>query len=318
MLKLRLIIAGMIAWLFLLYNIERIDGGVNIATFVYFLSAGLAIVTVTWHRLTSIWVLGLFGASLVVLLSLKSLWGYGILGASLTNTLTEIGCLGFTLYVARQASSVICKFEQGAVDVMTMQLQNSPSTLDTGQGEMYREIRRARHFQRPLTLVAITPTETSFEMAANRMVEEVQRETITKYVNGKISAILSEVSSGLGTVALKENEHFFLMLPEMDRERSDQTVSTICERVERELGLKLTIGRAGFPEEEITLVGLMDRAVADMDFIEDLAHNLDGENENRSVSETEHDSNPRNSAGDDNDHSSSVHSASTLPDASAE
>jgi len=316
MLKLRLIIAGMIAWLFLLYNIERIDGGVNIATFVYFLSAGLAIATVTWHRLTSIWVLVLFVASLAVLLSLKSLWGYGILGASLTNTLTEIGCLGFTLYVARQASSVIRKFEQGAVDVMTMQLQNSPATLDAGQGEMYREIRRARHFQRPLTLVAITPTETSFELAANRMVEEVQRETITKYINGKISAILSEASSGLGTVALKENEHFFLMLPEMDRERSEQTVSTICERVERELGLKLTIGRAGFPEEEITLVGLMDRAVADMDFMEELSHTL--ENENTTVSETEHDSNQRKSSRDENDPSASVRSASPFPDASAE
>ncbi len=265
MLKLRLLVAGVIAWLFLLYNVERIDGGVNIATFVYFLSAGLAIATVTWHRLTTVWVLALFGLSLVLLLNLKSLWGYGILGPALTNTVTEIGCLAFTLFLSRRVARCIETFEEGAVDVMTMQLQDKSQSMEVNQGEMYRELRRARHFKRPLTMVALSPTEKSLDFAINRMVEVVQRETTTKYVNGKISNILGDAASGLGTVALHDEEQFFLMLPESDSIQTQKIVDSISKTAKTELGLSFSIGQAAFPDEEITLVGLLDRAVSNME-----------------------------------------------------
>jgi len=57
---------------------------------------------------------------------------------------------------------------------------------------------------------------------------------------------------------------FILLLPETDQKHVADVVQRIAIQVERELGLQLKIGAATFPDEEVTLTGLVERAEAQM------------------------------------------------------
>ena len=60
------------------------------------------------------------------------------------------------------------------------------------------------------------------------------------------------------------DDHFVLLLPEVDGVKADDIVNRINEAIEEEVGVSLRVGKAVFPDEELTLSGMLDRAVNDM------------------------------------------------------
>jgi hypothetical protein len=146
---------------------------------------------------------------------------------------------------------------------MTMHLGAAPKSFDDHQGEIYREVRRARRYERPLTLVTISPTQQSMTGAINNLVHEVQRASIKKYVDAKLVALLSNELPDCTTVASCD-DHFVLLLPEAGKEETAETLDWIMTRVRDELGLQLTAGAAAFPDEEVTFTGLLARARRNM------------------------------------------------------
>ena len=102
--KLRFWFVALIAWFFLFYNLERLSEPLNIASFVYVLSAILAILIMLplWPQELSLsW---LFAASLGLFLGFKWWLGYPILGKEfLPLAVTEICCLWLTIVLAAAA-----------------------------------------------------------------------------------------------------------------------------------------------------------------------------------------------------------------------
>lgn len=256
-------IVALAAWFFVLYNIERFHEPINIASFVYVYAAaitGLLICIRPIHAINPY----LSGALLVaVFVMLKAFFGYDIAGANLPLTVTEACTLIITIFLSRQVVAGISEFEKAATDALLIQLDSRLANFDMGQGEIYREIRRARQFNRPLALVALSPTEQSIHQSLNRFIQEVQQKAVETYVHARVADVISQEVSHCDLIA-RRNDHFIMILPETDREGASTLARRLKEAVESQLGVKLQSGTACFPDQEVTFTGLLDRAEAEM------------------------------------------------------
>lgn len=262
--ELRWWIAALVAWLFALYNLERIHEPINIASFVYAFTAAVAIALLLFEGLCRrpwFWVAGLL---LAAFFAVKVWLGYRIAGAHLPLTITEIVAIGMTLVLARQIVVTVQHFQKATSDTLLMHLSDRAALFEeNGQEDLYREVRRARRFDRPLALVTLAPGSVSLNGSANRFMEEFQRDLLQKYINGRIADLLSRQVRDCDLIA-QSNSHFILLLPETSRESAEEIVRRMAAAAEEELGLKMQIGLATFPDQEITFAGLLERAEAEM------------------------------------------------------
>lgn len=258
----------LIAWLVFFYNIERVRwfigaGQIQFVTrYAYIFVALAALVTLALpalHRLP-LWLLGTVGVTLF--LFLKSWFGYPLGGTALAVTATEIGAILVTGLLTRQVISAIGEFENSIVNFTIKHVGRQTKAFDIEQGEMYQEVRRARAFSRPLTLMAIEPGTSSFEVATEKMVEEVQQATMKQYV---LAALAKELEDQLGpySVIAQDDDRFLVLLPEASKADIPRLITQVRGQVQESMGLELRIGTATLPEVE-TFDDLVETAYVEM------------------------------------------------------
>jgi hypothetical protein len=257
--RLRFWFAGFFLWFFVLYNIERYHEPINLASFTYVLVAGIGAVLIAFPRLGRIGLPWLMLAPLPLFFALKMWLRYPILGSNLPITVTELCTIEVTLMLAWHIGRSLATFREAVADVMTAHLPKHAQSFETGQGEIYREIRRARHYDRPLSVLAVTPSQAAVDRSLNRFIEEVQRETIDRYVNARIAHLLAEDLRASDIIAQRDG-HFITVLPETDQQQALELVEKLTAAAREKLGLDLQVGLATFPEQEVTFNGLVERA----------------------------------------------------------
>ena len=282
MAKLRIWIAATIAWLLIFFNIERFHEPLNIASFVYVLASLAAIVVVALPPRNSSSLGFLVISTLCLHLGLKATLGYQVFGPNLPITVTEACALLITVILVQRIAVSIDEFEEGATDVMTMHLSGRTTPFESGQTELYREIRRARQFKRRVSVVALASDGASTSVAMNRLIEEVQQTALRRYVDARVGKLLSEETKDCDIIAF-DRDHFVILLPEANVQHATRVGNRLQELAQEKLGLKMQIGTATFPDQEVTLTGLLSRA----------------ENEMRSANPTGQSSEPKNDVADE-------------------
>jgi GGDEF domain-containing protein len=184
------------------------------------------------------------------------------LGEALPVTITEIGAIFVTGLLTRQVIGAIREFEDSIVNFTVKRVGRQTKAFDIEQGEMYQEVRRARAFSRPLALMAVEPSANSFEVATEKMVEEVQQATMKQYV---LAALAKELEDQIGpySVIAQDGDKFLVLLPEESREDMPRLTAQVRGRVHESMGLELRIGIATLPEVE-TFDELVETAYAEM------------------------------------------------------
>jgi hypothetical protein len=248
-----------LGWFFLLFNVDRIFESLHFDSFLYVLCAVVGVAIVAVRSFSGASPIRLGGFSLVILLALKAVMGAGIVGRDLPQTALEMCVIGVTIWLARGMTQTIARFEKAASKMLISQQGGPPDAPDQSHGEILTEIRRARRFNRPLSLVTLAPTEASLKESADRFIEEIHRETIDRYVAGRFAGLLAEETHDYDIIA-RRNNHFVLLLPETDGARAGQVVARISAAARERLGLEVIAGTVEFPAEEITLTGLLERA----------------------------------------------------------
>jgi hypothetical protein len=262
--RMRFLVSALIIWLFLFYNIERMSVPINIVSSVaYTLVPIIACLTIVVSplRKASLWL------SLVlpipIFLVLKVWLGHRIWGRSLPLTVTEICAIALTTILARWVSNGLGEFESAIARITIGQVGKLPESFSTGQ-EMYREVRRARHHQRPLTLLAIGVEEESIQIALDRMVQEVQRAMMKQYVLSGVAKTLCDELEDYNVIA-QQNNHFLALLPEVTTENLVGLIGRLRKAVSEQVGVNLQIGTASFPDDAVTFESLVGKAVKEMD-----------------------------------------------------
>ena len=261
--RLRLLIVTIVLWLFLLYNIERLSQPINISSAAYIfvaVVAALAILVPQLHRL-SLWLI--LGAPIVLFLTIKSWLGYPLWGAAIPLIVTELSFITLTSLLARQVNHVLSEFEQVMTDITIKTIGKPTEPFARGQGEMYREVRRARTHQRPLSLIALGVDEETLRNPLPRIVIEAQQAMRKHLALAGIARVMDAELEDYHIIA-KQNSHFIVLLPETDQEALAALEKQLRQAVTEQMGITLKTGTSFLSEDVITFERLIEEATDDM------------------------------------------------------
>jgi GGDEF domain-containing protein len=195
---------------------------------------------------------------------LKVLLGYPIAGENLPITITEILTLLATILIVRQISYGMWDFEETIQNLTFRQIGLPPRLYESLETEeLYRELKRSRRLNHPLTVVVMKPDFDPTKVAIGRLLTELQRTMASRYVQARLAKILSETLRDYDLVALN-GEEFVILLPEAERDSAEVFLARIHRDVLQQLDIPLRIGLAQFPAGGITLTGLVQSALEDM------------------------------------------------------
>lgn len=273
MIRLRVWITIASIWLFVLFNVERLHAPLNIASFVYVLASGLGTFIVAFPPMRNAAISRLAGVSLVLFLVMKAVLGYPIVGTNLPVTITEAVAIITTVVICHKIAWSIKQFEDGVVDIAKLQIVGNNLTFDQLESEMYREVSRAREYDRPLSLVSFAPDGESLTPSISELIAEIQRQNQRRYLDARIAELLSTEIHDSDIVA-RRNGHFVMVLTEADEGRAGEVVDRFKSRLKNDLGINLATGIASFPQEELTLTGLLSRAESRMHDARSAAHSV--------------------------------------------
>lgn len=269
--QLRLWCAVFFGWLFVFYNVERLHAPINIGSFVYVLAAVASLPLIFFARLQKVRSLWLIGPLVPLILVLKVWFGYPVFGASLPLTITEVGAVALTIVLARRIGASLEELGQSAVDSLISHLNIRSKPFEHGQSDIYREVRRARTFKRPLALLAVSAKPEAVELELDRFTKEVERETVRSYVQARIAELLTNETKDCDIIT-QHNGQFTALLPETDRDLAQDLIDRISQASKERLGVELDFGVSTFPDDEVTFVRLLESAQKQMrsDMEEDL------------------------------------------------
>jgi GGDEF domain-containing protein len=261
--KLRLWLIILASWLFLVFNLERLNPALELAPFVYLLVFVAVIETLLLLALVELRP----ATPLLLMLPLYFLLKIGLEGsltqAELPLTIIEVALLAGTVLITNQVAQRINSLERSWQELLLGHLPQQAQPFETGQGQLYRELRRARHYQHPASLLAITVTHASSEQAADRFLAELQRETTKKYIRARVADFLVQELRDCDLVARRDG-HFVALLPETAAQNVEAVVQRLEGAAAARLGLEIQVGTAVFPDEAVTFETLLERAEARM------------------------------------------------------
>ncbi len=260
MTRLRLWCTALLAWFAVFFNIERLYAPLNISSFVYVLAAGCSVLVLLCPWLVRLRLRNLLLCVLAVLLGLKHALGYRIGGGYLPITVTEFCAAAVSIALARQVALLFEVFQTALFHNMVGELENRTQPFDeSGQAGIYREVRRARLFERPLALLAISLAPRGVQAAKDRFMREMTQRMLGQYVTARVADLLSRGLKDCDVI-VRRNCHFVVLLPETRPEQARAVSQRLQADAQQKLGLELNIGLATFPDEEVTLVRLLERA----------------------------------------------------------
>jgi len=129
-------------------------------------------------------------------------------------------------------------------------------------------VKRARRYERPLTVLALSIDKESFSVPTSRMVEEVQQAMMKEYTLAGISRVLDDNLQSFDTIALRDN-CFIVVLPETTVDRVPQIGQRLEMEIKDKTGIQVDVGAASFPKEAMTFESLIELAMANAKRTED-------------------------------------------------
>lgn len=259
-LRLRLIfLAG---WLMILFSADRLFNFIQISNLAY-LFTFLAVVFVIplkprLHGL-SLQVLSPF----LIFLLLRTFSWIVMKSAGTVVSLVEIALVAVTTLLVYWTNISLTDFES-AVSIVTIgRWDKLPEVDSSGQGYLYREVRRARNHQRPLEILAVCIDEKSIKGSTDQVLQEIQYNMVKQYKLSNLAKVLREELEDCSIITQSE-DYFLIALPETKPDDTPFIVDRLRKEAAREAGVNIIVGRASLGKDNYTFEGLVDKATSEM------------------------------------------------------
>jgi hypothetical protein len=222
------------------------------------------------------WPKYMFWAAIGALITVAVLMKYwiGDLSGNLAMLMTvvEIFAVIITTLLARWVGNALSDFEKAVAEITMGRQDNRLVTALSGQGSIYREVRRARNHMHPLALISISVDENSIDPTTEKLVREVQRSMIKEYKLQNLSRILcAELEDS--AVIVQETDRYLAVLPDTTPDELAVVVKRLRLKASGQVGVEIKVGTAILPNDSYTFEGLVERATQEME--NDLEQELD-------------------------------------------
>ncbi len=257
--------AATIGWVICLTEIDARSSLFHLGTSAYLLlAASVAILVMPQlRRVSTLWIVAVSFPIFCALELLSRPLDLAAAGGALLEFLGVAITLVLTARLARGLTVA-----EDAIEELTLGPDREPAApFSRTQGEMFREVRRARRYERPLSLLAVSAGGAQPPPALAQMLEEARRESLERYVALKMGALLDEQTSSSSVIASR-GKHFLVLLPESERMEAEQVAKRLGQAAAARYGMELRFGIASFPHQEITFDKLLETAEAELRALE--------------------------------------------------
>jgi hypothetical protein len=260
-------------WLNLFFNIERVmfyrlDANI-IRADTYIFVIIVALLPLLLPRLSNL----SFSSILIVATGLflyvwyqNPWWGQAVAiyypqaNALTMLTILQVNAIILTGLLSRQISFSLNEFEDVIAKITFGHIGARPAPFAEEQSEMYREVRRAARYGRPLVIMAVKVDSESMREPLPQIVADVQKAMMKEFTLASIAKSLDENLLSFDIIALHDN-HFIVTMPET----SAQDIAPVVQRLENankdKLGITVQIGTASFPHDAVTFEHLVELAL---------------------------------------------------------
>lgn len=258
--RLRFWIIVLTLWLIFVFNIERINSPINIRSYTYVFVAFAAVIALALPKTRRLSYLALLLIPIPSFLLFKVVArGQSLWGAALPLTVTQVSAILLTGLISRQISYGLRDVEKLIGDITTGYIGKLPKSFSETQDVIYRELRRARHHQRPLSVITFKVDKSSLQVALPKLIKKIQQAMMNEYILAGITRVLDENVSDFGTIALRDN-CFIVVLPETTGDEALMISKDLKKVVQEKVSVNLLAGTASFPEEAVTFEALINVA----------------------------------------------------------
>jgi hypothetical protein len=257
--------AALIGWVICLTEMDRRSDllQLNASAYLLLLLSAAILVVPALRRVNTLWVLA---AAFPVFCALELLTGPLDL-ASAGRSLIAFTGAAITIALSSRLARELTLAED-AVDALALGSPVEPAApFSRTQGDMFREIRRARRHERPLSLLAVSARGSQPPSALAKLLEEARRESMDRFVRLKLKSLLDEQTAGSAVIAEREG-HFLVLLPEAERQEAERVIERIGHVAAERHGIGLRFGIASFPHQEITFDKLIETAETELRALE--------------------------------------------------
>jgi hypothetical protein len=252
----------LIGWVVVFTELDRRSELFEIGPTGYALAvASVVLLVIPSLRRTSI--LAALALAFPIFCALKFLSSAPIDAREAFSSLLEFAGTGITIALAAGLARRLALAEEVLREFAVGPAREPLESFSRSQGEMFREVRRARRHERPLCLLALSAAGGQPPTALAALLEEIRRESIDRYVAGKVAALLDEQTAG-STVIADCGDHYLVLLPEAGRAEAEQLAKRLERAAADRHGIALRFGIASFPHQEITFEKLLETAESEL------------------------------------------------------
>jgi len=261
--RIRVRVIILACWLVVFCNLERFLELLNVSRFVFAIALVMMMIALIVPHIARIpfWVI--LTAPVPILLLFKAWTGALADSISIPHLFMEVCIISLTTLLAYWVNMAVSEFENSVAHITVGRHDNLAETTSVGKGLIYREVRRARNHQRPLTLMTVAVDEKSIKVALDRMVQEAQLAMMKQYMLSDISKTLCNKLED-SDIIVQSDDHFLIVLPETTPDALPGLIDRLRQHVSDEVGVNLKIGAASLPLDGFTLEGLVDKATSEM------------------------------------------------------
>jgi hypothetical protein len=257
--------AATIGWIICLTEMDRRSDlfELNASAYLLLVASAAILIVPALRRVNTLWVLAVAFPVFCALELLRGPLDLASAGRSLIAFTGAAITIALASRLARRVALAEDAIDQLAIDPA----HKVAAPFSRTQGEMFREVRRARRHERPLSLLAVSARGAQPPPALAQLLEQARRESLDRFVDLKVGALLDEQTAGSAVIADRDG-HFLVLLPEAERQEAERVVERLAQAAADRHGIALRFGIASFPHQEITFDKLLETAETELRAVE--------------------------------------------------
>jgi GGDEF domain-containing protein len=261
--RLRIRAVLLAGWMVIFYVITHELNLLNMTSFSFIYTlvvVAIILAAPQIHKLKQFWLVSI---PPLIFLVLRGFISRSTLNDVLLITILETFSIVITMLLLVWLLDAIREFDNAVAEITIGEQDEVPNSTKEGKSILYREVRRARNHQRPLTLMAVSVNEASINGSVDRLVKDAQQRVIRQFMFASVSRTLCEKLEDCDIV-VRTDDHFVIVLPETKPEDLPILTERIKKQVANDVGVELIIGAAFLPHDGFTLEGLLEKATFEM------------------------------------------------------